>query len=482
MSGEMKKEFIPKERGSLPRVLLLDFDKKVSEKISEESKFQIFEGKTGMVDGERLFPRDSSEIEIIFLDIGKWDGKYITEDYGSPFKSYHVDPREISDLDTLKISKKDTKTFFSQVIMKGGCIVIFLGDTTHLADVLVNDFLCSKELNIYNLSLHKRYSTSIKLKPHSDEDFYYNFFNRFIADDDIKYYIDIVAINKKNIGLWYFKDEHDNGYAVVATGVKPGGTTGRLIISPKIKHLDKAVLSLLQDVFPVACDENIYPDLQSFKWLQGEVYVFPEVIEQDKRIEVLTKEYNVKLDKEKENLNSIKDKYSYLHEMLYKDDSDLFEEGKKLKDVVKKMFEEDLGFKDVKDMDKIRLKEGLALKEDLVLEGYMFTEIKGTEKGASPGWVDQLGKHVSQYCVATGTDIGKIKQIVVFNHERRRDPQERSEPFKNDPTFLASCKRDKIALIPVFELFKLAKDIKEKKITKETAKAKIVNCEGLFLK
>ena len=133
-------------------------------------------------------------------------------------------------------------------------------------------------------------------------------------------------------------------------------------------------------------------------------------------------------------------------------------------------------------MDKIRLKEGLALKEDLVLGGYIFTEVKGTEKGASPGWVDQLGKHVSQYCVATGADIGKIKQIIIFNHERRQDPQERSEPFKSDPTFLSSCKRDKIALIPVFELFKLAKDIKEKKITQETAKAKIINCEALFLR
>ena len=474
MLGEMKKGFIPKERGSLPRVLLLDFDKKVSEKISKESKFQIFEGKTGMVDGERLFPRDSSEIEIIFLDIGRWDGKYITEKYGMPGSSYHVAPTKISDFDTLKISSKNTRTFFSQVIAKGGSIVIFLGDAAHFAEVLVYDFLCSKELNIGNLIFSKRYATSLKLEPYTDEDFYCKFFKRFVMDEDIKYYIEITAFAKKDIGLWYFKDEDGNGYAIVANN--------RLIISPKVRHLDKAVLSLLQDVFPFVCKENIYPDLQRFKWLENKLYVFPEITEQEKRIEVLTQKHNATIDKEKESLNGLKEKYSYLQEMLYKDDSDSFEEGKKLKDVVKKVLEEDLGFKDVKDMDKIRLKEGLALKEDLVLGGYIFTEVKGTEKGASPGWVDQLGKHVSQYCVATGADIGKIKQIIIFNHERRQDPQERSEPFKSDPTFLSSCKRDKIALIPVFELFKLAKDIKEKKITQETAKAKIINCEALFLR
>ena len=474
MLGEVKKEFIPKERGLLPRVLLLDFDKGVTDKISQKSKFQVFEGKTGMVDGERLFPRDSSEIEIIFLYIGKWNKKCIYQvgyNIEKNRPNFTVGPEKISPLDTLQISSKDTTRFFSQVMTRGGSIVIFLGDSEPFTDVLLDDFLLSRETNISGLVLFKRYATSLELKPLFDGDFYYKFFDRFVKDKDIKYYINIDAF--KQYGLQpYFQDEDSNCYAVVMNK--------RLIISPKVKDLDKAVLFMLQDVFPFVCVENIYPDLHRFKWLEDKLYTFPEITEQEKKIDVLTKEHNAILSKERESLIGLKDKYSYLQEVLYKDDSDSFEEGKRLKDVVKMVLEDDLGFKDVKDMDKERLAQGLALKEDLVLDGYMFIEVKGTEKGSSPGWVDQLGRHVNQYCAATGTDIVKIKQIVIFNHERRQDPQDRSEPFKNDPTFLASCKRDKIGLIPVFELFKLVKDIKEKKITQEVARDRIRTCENLF--
>ncbi len=471
---EREKEFIPKERGSLPRVLLLDFDKRVADKISKESKFQVFEGKTGMVDGERLFPRDSSEVEIIFLDIGKWNGKYIGKLGYTPMgicPTCYVSPAKISPLDTLQISSKDTKAFFSQVMARGGSIVIFLGDIAPLVNVLVTDFLLSEETNISGLVCPNRYATSLKLEPCFDEDLYYKFFQRFIIDKDIKYYIQIDVFKQYKL-LPYFIDEDSNCYAVVMNK--------RLIISPKIKDLDKAVLFLLQDVFPFVCEEKIYPDLQRFKWLEDKLYTFPEITEQEKRVDALTQEHNATIAKENENLIGLKDKYSYLQEMLYKDDSESFEEGKRLKDVVKMVLEVDLGFKDVKNMDRERLAQGLALKEDLVLDGYMFIEVKGTEKGASPGWADQLGKHVKQYCVVTGTDIRKIKEIIIFNHERRQDPQERSEPFKSDPTFLASCKQDKVALIPVFELFKLAKDIKEKRITQKVARAKIETCGGLF--
>ncbi len=473
MSGEVKKQFVPKEKGLLPRVLLLDFDKNISGKILKESMFQVFEGKTGMVDGERLFPRDSSEVEIIFLDIGRWEGKYFGSEEGISMgrTTYKIYPTKISPSDMLKISSKDTLTFFCQVIAKGGSVVIFLGDTPPFGIVLFDEFLHSQVTNIKSLDFYKRYTTSLNLEPYSDGDPYYNFFNRFIIDEDIKCYIKIDVFKRYRL-LPYFIDEDSNYYAAVMDD--------RLIISPKVRNLDKAVIFLLQDVFPFVCKENIYPDLQRFKWLEDKLFTSPEITEQERKIQVLMDEYNKKIDKEKETLSGLKDKYSYLQEMLYKDDSELFEEGKRLKDVVKKVLEEDLGFKDVKDMDKIRLKEGLALKEDLILEDYMFTEVKGTEKGAKQEWVDQLGKHVNQYCVATGTDISKIKQIIIFNHERRQDSQNRSEPFKNDPTFLTSCKRDKIALIPVFELFKLVKDIKEKKIAKEVARDKIITCEGLF--
>lgn len=471
MLRETKREFIPKERGSLPRVLLLDFDKSAADKISKESNLQVFEGKTGMVDGERLFPRDSSEIEIIFLDTAKWDSKYSVKG-GNPFEpTYEVRPTKISSLDTLQVSLKTTEEFFTQVMRKGGAIVIFLGDAEPLG-VLKDELLCLSEANLDGLSFSKRYATSLSLEPLFTRDMFYNFFQRFVNDKDIKYCVNLRLARAPAQRLRYFIDEDDNYHAAVMNG--------RFIISPKARDLEGAVLFLLQDVFPFVCEEKIYPDLQRFKWLEDKLYTFPEITKQEKRIEALIQEYDAAVAKERESLIGLKKKHLYLQELLYKDDSNSFEEGERLKDIVKRVLEEDLGFKDVRDMDKERLAQGLALKEDLVSEGYIFIEVKGTERGASPGWVDQLARHVKQYCVATETDIGEIKEIVIFNHERRRDPQERSEPFKSDPTFLASCERDKVALVPVFELFKLIMGIKEEKITQEDARTKIVTCGGLF--
>jgi hypothetical protein len=142
--------------------------------------------------------------------------------------------------------------------------------------------------------------------------------------------------------------------------------------------------------------------------------------------------------------------------------------------------ENDLGFKGVIDIDEERLKEGLALKEDLRIGNNVFIKVKGAEKGAKQGWGDELAKHVNQYCKLTKANIADIKQILVFNRERRKDPRERTEPFKGDPEFLNACKVDEIALIPVFELYKLIKKVKSKEITIEKAKEKILRCNGLF--
>jgi hypothetical protein len=91
-----------------------------------------------------------------------------------------------------------------------------------------------------------------------------------------------------------------------------------------------------------------------------------------------------------------------------------------------------------------------------------------------------MAKHVNQYCKATGVSISELKQILIFNHERRKDPRERTEPFLNNPEFIKSCEKDDISLIPVFELYKIVIDIKKGKISQKEAQGKILNSKGLF--
>ena len=72
------------------------------------------------------------------------------------------------------------------------------------------------------------------------------------------------------------------------------------------------------------------------------------------------------------------------------------------------------------------------------------------------------------------------KAETIFNHERRKDPRERTEPFLNDPEFMKSCEKDDISLIPVFELYKIVTDIKKGKLSQKEVQEKILNLKGLF--
>jgi hypothetical protein len=77
-------------------------------------------------------------------------------------------------------------------------------------------------------------------------------------------------------------------------------------------------------------------------------------------------------------------------------------------------------------------------------------------------------------------DINGLKQILVFNHERKKNPLERSNPFEDNPELVESCRVTNKLLIPVFELFKLAFDLKNKKIEKEEARNLILTSSGVF--
>lgn len=456
--------FIPKEGGSLPRVLLLDCNDSVFQSV-KRAGYQVFQGKSGFVDRKREIPRDSSEIEIIFWDVSEMKSRYVAE-YEN--EEYFIFTKN----DKLGISGKNLPNFFSQVINKGGFVAVFFGNNTPYTPA-ISYSLGLLRYNQNGFSIEQRYTHQVNLikDEEEEEDLFFLFFKRFVKDENIKF---IIKWHSNVVDTkFYFMDEDGNEYAIVAWN--------EILISPYIENLDEAILFLLQDVLPYICDENIYPDLYKYKWLEDEFFKFPEIKKAEEEIVTLKRDYQKNIQDKELELQNEKKEISYLYEMLYKDDSDLFPEDEKLKDIIKKVLEKDIGFQDVTDIDKERKKEGLALKEDLRIGDNIFIEVKGTERGAKVNWVKDLAKHIQQYCIVTKTDLLNLKQILIFNHERRRDPQERSEPFANDPEFLKSCEAEKISLIPVFELFKIAIDLRNNKISQSDAQEKILGSTGLFV-
>jgi len=465
MKKKIKKtvSFIPKERGSLPRVLLLDCSEEMF-RMLRNSGFQVFQGKSGLVDGEREIPRDSSEVEIIFWDTDRIKPEHIYAYLYSTIKS--------SQSDNLRISGKTLRIFFDQIMRKGGFISVFLGNTVFPnTDEVISHHLGLDRGNSRGFRIKSRYTHRVDFLRDNEKDLFIPFFSQFTKEKKLNFFIEWYS-NLANT-QFYFKDEDNNKYAVVAWN--------KILISPKIDNLGKAALFLLQDVLPNICDENIYPDLYKYSWLKEEFFKFPEIKKIEKKIQTIKREYLNKIQKQKVELQEKIEELSYLYEMLYKDDSPLFPKGERLKDVIKKILKEDLGFKKVVDIDKERKKKGLALKEDLRIGDNNFIEVKGTETGAKANWIKDLAKHVNHYCIANKINLTEIKQILIFNHERRKDPRERSKPFANDPELLKRCEEDNISLIPVFELFKVVIDFKNNKLSQKTAQKKLLDSKGLFV-
>jgi len=468
------KIFIPKERGSLPRILLLDFDDK-TEEVLNDNKFQVFSGMSGYKNGKREFPRDSSEIDIVFWDLSKCDFIKIRE--GHPHESLmavHMGPIKdgtpiaSTEKDILRKSGKSTEKYFDQIEKRGGFICLFLGQG------FVNTDKVARFLGYHDglFSISQRYNHRVELRK-DNGDIFYEFFNRFVDEEKVG---KIINWRSNYVGAkFYFEDEDNNHYAVSAWN--------RILITPFPNNLTKSILYLLQEILPNVCSEDIYPDLHKYKWIQdvkNDGFENSDIAKIKKKIIKLESEY---IAKQEELEKEIKDKLNdeaYLYELLYKDDSNLFEEGSKLKDIVRRVLEDTLGFSGVVDMDGERAKLGLALKEDLRINDNVFIEVKGTENGAKANWIKDLASHVNDYCYIAKKDIGSLKQILIFNHERKKNPSERSEPYYDNPELVASCKATNKLLIPVFELFKLAFDLKNKKIEKVEAQNLLLNSNGVF--
>ena len=191
--------FIPRERGSLPRILLLDFDDSYREFLEDEN-YSVYLGGSGFSDVPLYMPIHQSEIEIIFWDAGNLsEDRQITTQSGHHNYSYNQGKLYMT-------AFYDLKRYFSRVKGKGGFVGVFLGD-------VINEPLNSlSDLLGRNFAFHKRNTATIDLHQHEDDDVWYEFYRRFNREENIRFSIEW-SDNLVNF-VSYFEDEDSNVFAV----------------------------------------------------------------------------------------------------------------------------------------------------------------------------------------------------------------------------------------------------------------------------
>ena len=460
----MSRAFIPREKEVLPRILLLDFSDEIAQSLADKG-YSVFQGSTGLGASPFKLPKHESEIEIIFWDTStlRDDQNILTVGSGLLAIGTAHGARVFEDI------KKVLTRYFARIGNKGGFNGIFLNERqNNMANMILSDVLG------VDFRFVVRRTDTLDLEPHSDEDVWYEFFKRFVLEGDITYSIDW---NSNYMGLKrYFTDEDDKWYALYFH---------HIALIPKIADEKKedALTFLLQDVLPSICDgDDIFPDKYYYRWTNKTEYLPPRVQELKNENARIATESALSIEKNNEDIAAEMEAADYLTNILVADDSNLFPDEKKLGASLHKVLEDDLGFS-VTDVDDMQLEVQESLKEDKWIEdtdGYFaLVEIKGTEKGAKANWIRKdLNAHIQEFQVLKG--VTNLNSVLIFNHERRDDPAERGDAFTGDTALLEYCKKSRINLVPVYELFKMVRDVKRGTLSPEDARKMLKENVGLF--
>jgi hypothetical protein len=439
---------IRKEKITKPRILFLDFDPKVVKAIAEKGYVTI-QGDSGLSGKPTKIPQHPSEVELIFWDCSKLVLR--------PRGSY-------SDPDSSDIAK--IRPYFEYVKKKNGVTTILLSRNEIVPKHI-------SRATGYTFGLTPRSTTNIIPPSYEEEDIEHlkPLLERFIQDENVKFSI---GWADNQVGYTDFYTDEDNNRFV-------GFSDPDLLIFPYVNSQVDFILCALQDCFPYMTNEDIFPDVHNVVWLNSDEFIYPEVKTLEDEIVDIQQKAQEQIDKVEKKIQTVRDKTSFLNQALIADDSDAFNEVGKLKPQVVEMFKV-LGFK-VTDLDEENKKLGQALKEDIQISdtGYFaLVEVKGTERGAKASWIRvDLNAHITEYARLKKVDTATLCSMLVFNHERRTSPLDRTQPFASDPNLVTYCAESNITLIPIYELYKLCVSVLTDKISVEEARAELKN-PGLY--
>ena len=235
-----------------------------------------------------------------------------------------------------------------------------------------------------------------------------------------------------------------------------------IFVFPDIRRKGEFLVELFETVLPAYAPE-LFPYSTRFAWLADAKYQLPneESLKAEKRR--VEEEYSKKLAELDKSLHDNYQKYSWLHDLLT-------ETGGPLVKAVERYFNW-LGFPEVINVDE----ENAELKEeDLRVElekGLLVVEVKGIGGTSTDSDCSQISK--IRYRKGKERGTYDVYGLYIVNHQLNLSAQDRAHPpFSGQQ--IEDAKNDERGLLTTYELFKLYFYIQNNFITKEAAKASLL--------
>ena len=235
-----------------------------------------------------------------------------------------------------------------------------------------------------------------------------------------------------------------------------------IFIFPGIKRKGEFLVELFETVLPSGFPE-LFPCSTRFAWLAEAKYQLPneESLKTERR--QIEEEYSKKLEESDKKLHDNYKEYSWLHDLLTKT-------GDPLVKTVERYFNW-LGFPKVTNVDE---EEPELKEEDLRVElekGLLVVEVKGIGGTSTDSDCSQISKIRYRRGKERGTY--DVYGLYIANHQLHLPPQDRAyPPFSGQQ--IQDAKNDERGLLTTYELFKLYFYIQNDFITKEAARASLL--------
>jgi hypothetical protein len=181
MTTTSKDAFVPKERGSLPRILMLDFEEDYVQHFTNIG-YSVFAGHFGLGSKPFRLPKHESEIEIILWDTSALQRAQIITAAGST-----RDLQSLQGQDFLTQTTELLARYCKRVGDKGGFVGVFLADSSSGIPNKLPDILGMGT----GLCFSRRRTSTMKLHRLSDDDTWYELFKRFVSENNIHYAISL---------------------------------------------------------------------------------------------------------------------------------------------------------------------------------------------------------------------------------------------------------------------------------------------------
>lgn len=237
---------------------------------------------------------------------------------------------------------------------------------------------------------------------------------------------------------------------------------GGIIVLPDFDDKSLILKELLMTVMP-----DIYPELFPYhtkhQWIGEGPYHLPNEEKLIEKKEKLMSEFQRQMSEMDRKITENKMKFSWLHELLIKDDNELV--------ICVQQFLTWLELGDVKYMDD----DQRILEEDLqvdIPQGLLVIEVKGISGTSKDDDCSQISKIKYRRSEERGTF--DVYALYIVNHQKHLPPLKRNnQPFTDEQ--ISDAKNDKRGLLTTWQLFNLYFSIEAGGITKEEARKSLLD-------